>query len=136
MGGLTSTSGEDETHAVALLVLLAGQDVEPGKSQPAWRTIAPHLRRWGVGVARLALPSARSCKGVLVMARAEGVAVRSDPALRFIFVATVIASLVMAGGVVWSFANGEVRGAITMVVVLIIGYAAMGLAWVARQRKG
>lgn len=61
---------------------------------------------------------------------------RSDPAMRFIVTAAVIASLVMAGAVVWAFANGEVRGATTMVVVLIVGYAGMGLAWVARQRKG
>ncbi len=59
-----------------------------------------------------------------------------DPALKFILVVAVIASLVMLGGVVWLFANGEERGAWTVLVVLVIGYAAMGFAWIARQRRG
>jgi hypothetical protein len=59
-----------------------------------------------------------------------------DPALRFIGFVAVTASLVMAGGAAWLFTNGEPRGAWTLVVVLVLGYAAMGSAWAYANRKG
>ncbi len=59
-----------------------------------------------------------------------------DPALRFIGVAAVTASVVMIGGVVWLFLNGEPRGAWTMVVILVLGYAAMIGALTYSKKKG
>jgi polyferredoxin len=59
-----------------------------------------------------------------------------DAALRVIGFVAIIASIVMAGGAAWLFANGEPRGAWTVVVVLVLGYAAMGSAWAYANRKG
>ncbi len=59
-----------------------------------------------------------------------------DSALKFILAATVMASLVMIGGIAWLFSNNEVQGATIMLIVLVVGYTAMGLAWVVRQRRG
>jgi uncharacterized membrane protein YqjE len=61
---------------------------------------------------------------------------RLDSALKFILAATVMASLVMIGGIAWLFSNDEVQGAMVMLIVLVLGYTAIGLAWVVRQRRG
>ncbi len=60
----------------------------------------------------------------------------NDLALKLILAVTVFASLVMVAIMVWLFANDEPQGATVMLIVLVVGYTAMGLAWVVRQRRG
>jgi hypothetical protein len=59
-----------------------------------------------------------------------------DPALTFIGTVAVIASIVLVGGAVWLFSNGEPQGAWVIVIILILGYAAMGAAKAYANRKG
>ncbi len=60
----------------------------------------------------------------------------NDLALKFILAVAVFASLVMVAIMVWLFANDEPQGATVILIVLVVGYTAMGLAWVVRQRRG
>lgn len=58
-----------------------------------------------------------------------------DPALKFIGIVAVIASIVVAGGAVYLFSRGETSNGTLLVGILLINYTAMGLAWGYRRRR-
>ncbi|HEV2122689.1 MAG TPA: hypothetical protein VGW38_07940 [Chloroflexota bacterium] len=58
-----------------------------------------------------------------------------DPALKFILAVAIVASLVMVGLAGYFFSRGETSNGLLLVVIVLIGYAAMGLAWTARRTK-
>ena len=58
-----------------------------------------------------------------------------DPALKFIGIVAVIASIVCAGGAAYLFSRGETSNGVLLVSIILINYTAMGLAWGYRRRK-
>lgn len=59
----------------------------------------------------------------------------NDPALRFIGIVAVIASIVVAGGAVYLFSRGETSSGALLVGLLVVGYIAMGLARAYRRKQ-
>jgi hypothetical protein len=58
-----------------------------------------------------------------------------DPALKFIGAVAVITSIVGAGIAAYLFSRGERSSALLLLLILVVGYTAMSLAWMARRRR-
>ena len=59
----------------------------------------------------------------------------NDPALRFIGIVAVIASIVGAGIAAYLFSRGETSSGALLVGILVIAYTAMGLARAYRRKQ-
>lgn len=54
---------------------------------------------------------------------------RTDALFRIVLVVAGIASIGMLGSIVWLLTDGETTPAISMIVILIVGYVILGIMW-------